>query len=54
MILGEQSYGLIGALFAVPVLSIISVVFMFFYRRSWRDGRAVTGAIPTLPAAPSP
>jgi predicted PurR-regulated permease PerM len=51
LILGEKSYGLIGALFAVPVLSIISVVFMFFYRRSWREGRPPTGAVPTLPAA---
>lgn len=49
LVLGERSYGLIGALFAVPVLSIVSVVFMFFYRKSWKDGRMVTQAVPTLP-----
>jgi len=54
LILGEKSYGLIGALFAVPVLSIISVVFMFFYKRSWRDGRPPTGAVPTIAAPPAP
>ena len=54
LILGEKSYGLIGALFAVPVLSIISVVFMFFYRRSWRDGRPPTGAVPTIPPPSAP
>ena len=52
LILGEKSYGLIGALFAVPVLSIISVVFMFFYRKSWKDGRMVTQALPTIPLPP--
>ncbi|MEZ4402663.1 MAG: AI-2E family transporter [Kofleriaceae bacterium] len=46
LILGEQSYGLIGALFAVPVLSMISVVFMFFYRKSWK--------VPGAPTAPMP
>ncbi|MBK9034046.1 MAG: AI-2E family transporter, partial [Myxococcales bacterium] len=54
LILGEKSYGLIGALFAVPVLSIISVVFMFFYRRTWMEGRPTTGAVPIVPAAPPP
>lgn len=53
LILGEKSYGLIGALFAVPVLSMISVVFLFFYKKAWKDGRAVTGAVPTLPRAPT-
>ncbi|MBP8809974.1 MAG: AI-2E family transporter [Kofleriaceae bacterium] len=50
LILGEKSYGLIGALFAVPVLSMISVVFLFFYKKAWKD-RPATGAIPTLPKA---
>jgi hypothetical protein len=50
----EASYGLVGALLAVPVLSIISVVFMFFYKRSWRDGRPPTGAVPTIAAPPAP
>lgn len=52
LILGEKSYGLIGALFAVPVLSIVSVIFLFFYKRSWQSpGRPPTGAIPTIPPA---
>jgi predicted PurR-regulated permease PerM len=37
LVLGEHSYGLIGALFAVPILSMIQVVFMFFYRKSWKQ-----------------
>lgn len=36
LVLGEHSYGLIGALFAVPILSIVQVVFMFFYKKSWK------------------
>lgn len=42
LILGEKSYGLIGALFAVPVLSIVSVLFLFFYRKTWKQGLPVT------------
>ncbi|HEX2686148.1 MAG TPA: AI-2E family transporter [Kofleriaceae bacterium] len=37
LFLGEHAYGLVGALLAVPVLSAISVVFMFFYRKTWKD-----------------
>ena len=54
LVLGERSFGLIGALFAVPVLSIVSVVFMFFYRKTWTQGRMVTGPLPTMPSAPLP
>jgi len=36
LIAGEQSYGLVGALFAVPVASIIQTIFMYFRRRSFR------------------
>lgn len=55
LILGEKSFGLIGALFAVPVLSIVSVLFLFFYRKAWKDGRTVqhSGAVPTLPPPPA-
>jgi hypothetical protein len=35
---GEYSYGLVGALLAVPILSAISVVFMYLYRKKWKDG----------------
>jgi predicted PurR-regulated permease PerM len=39
LIVGEHSYGLIGALLAVPVASIIQVLFLFFRNKAWRgDG----------------
>jgi predicted PurR-regulated permease PerM len=37
LILCEHSYGLVGALLAVPVLSTIQVVFVFLYRKAWKD-----------------
>ena len=37
LFLGEHTYGLVGALLAVPVLSAISVVFMYFYKKTWKD-----------------
>ena len=53
LVLGEKTYGLIGALFAVPILSMVSVVFMFFYRKTWKEGRMVTQPIPHLPPPPT-
>lgn len=35
LIAGEQSYGLVGALFAVPVASIIQTFFVYFRRRAY-------------------
>jgi predicted PurR-regulated permease PerM len=52
LILGERTYGLVGALFAVPILSMVSVMFMFFYRKTWKEGRMVTAPLPTLPKKP--
>jgi predicted PurR-regulated permease PerM len=56
LFLGEHAYGLVGALLAVPVLSAISVVFMYFYRKTWkespRSGRGGTGPIARPPDAP--
>jgi predicted PurR-regulated permease PerM len=59
LFLGEHTYGLVGALLAVPVLSAISVVFMYFYRKAWKDtprppGRGSTGTGPIVkpPEAP--
>jgi predicted PurR-regulated permease PerM len=40
LIAGEQSYGLVGALFAVPVASIIQTIFVYFRRRQFRAPRA--------------
>ena len=56
LIAGEHSYGLVGALFAVPVASIIQTLFVHF-RRKERPGGLGTGsssfAIPaTIAAAP--
>ena len=44
LIAGEHSYGLVGALFAVPVASIMQTMFKYFRRRSPR----------TIAAAPGP
>ena len=40
LIVGEHSYGLVGALLAVPVLSMIQVLFLFFRRKMWRQDEA--------------
>lgn len=43
LIIGEHSYGLVGALLAVPAASMIQVLFMFFRRKAWKpEGREVT------------
>ena len=36
LIAGEHSFGLVGALFAVPVASIIQTLFIYFRKQSWR------------------
>ncbi|MBV8758914.1 MAG: AI-2E family transporter [Deltaproteobacteria bacterium] len=56
LFLGEHSYGLVGALLAVPLLSAIQVVFMYFYRKRWKDApRPMTGPIkPTTEPMPLP
>ena len=33
LIAGEHSYGLVGALFAVPVASIIQTIFVYYRKR---------------------
>jgi predicted PurR-regulated permease PerM len=40
LIAGEHSYGLVGALFAVPVASIIQTIFIYYRRRPSRPRRA--------------
>lgn len=55
LILGEHSYGLVGALLAVPVLSTIQVVFLFLYRKAWKDlPRKETGSLPRIDTGPIP
>jgi putative heme transporter len=50
LFLGEHSYGLVGALLAVPILSAIQVVFMFLYKKTWKDPalRGQTGPLKKL------
>jgi predicted PurR-regulated permease PerM len=36
LILGEHSFGLVGALLAVPVASIVQVLFLYFRKKAWR------------------
>lgn len=43
LIIGEHSYGLVGALLAVPAASMIQVLFLFFRRKAWKpEGREPT------------
>jgi predicted PurR-regulated permease PerM len=41
LVLGERTFGLVGALFAVPILSMVQVVFLYFYQEQWRHPPAV-------------
>jgi predicted PurR-regulated permease PerM len=59
LFLGEHTYGLVGALLAVPVLSAISVVFLYLYRKAWKDaprppGRGSTGTGPIVKPPETP
>jgi predicted PurR-regulated permease PerM len=47
LVLGEHSYGLTGALLAVPTASIIQVLFLYFRRKAWR---VETGSLPVVEA----
>ncbi len=40
LIAGERTYGLVGALFAVPVASILQTFFLHFRKRAWQTGAA--------------
>lgn len=47
---GEASFGLVGALLAVPILSAVQVVFMYLYKKTWLTaprpaGRGESGPI---------
>jgi predicted PurR-regulated permease PerM len=54
LIAGEHSYGLVGALFAVPVASIIQTIFVYYRRRPKVPiaGATPPAINPTLPTAP--
>jgi predicted PurR-regulated permease PerM len=52
LVLGEKAYGLTGALLAVPVLSMTQVLFLYFYKKQWKEpvpGRRRGGAASTMP-----
>ncbi len=51
LFLGEHSYGLVGALLAVPILSAIQVVFMYLYRKTWKESPRKPG-VDTGPVGP--
>src|SRR5215470_9957581 len=42
LIAGEHTYGVVGAVLAVPVASIIQTLFMYFRSRAWRADTAST------------
>jgi predicted PurR-regulated permease PerM len=46
LIAGEHTYGLVGALFAVPVASIIQTFFVYFRRKGYVRSSAVTATLP--------
>ncbi len=52
LFLGEHSYGLVGALLAVPILSAIQVVFMYLYRKTWKAEPKLPGRVDTGPIKP--
>ncbi len=59
LFLGEASFGLVGALLAVPILSAIQVVFMFLFMKKWENaprpiGRGESGPIRSGPTTPPP
>jgi predicted PurR-regulated permease PerM len=47
LIAGEHSYGLVGALFAVPVASIIQTLFVYFRRKEHRHP-GMSGVMPAV------
>jgi predicted PurR-regulated permease PerM len=47
LVLGEHSYGLTGALLAVPVASIVQVLFLYFRHKAWRTDHSGATAVTT-------
>ena len=44
LVLGEHSAGLVGALLAVPVASVVQVLFLFFRNKAWRGDASAPAA----------
>jgi predicted PurR-regulated permease PerM len=53
LFLGEHSYGLVGALLAVPILSAIQVVFMYLYKKTWKSDPALVRSDASQPLPPT-
>lgn len=61
LIVGEQTSGLIGALFAVPIAAVVLTFFKFMHQRAIEDGpltasgamAPATGDLPTPPTEPT-
>jgi predicted PurR-regulated permease PerM len=45
LLFGEQAYGLTGALLAVPVASMVQVLFIYIRSKAWRSEPGATGGI---------
>jgi predicted PurR-regulated permease PerM len=52
LIAGEHSYGLVGALFAVPVASIIQTIFVYYRRRRAAQSIPPATTVPPTTVAP--
>ncbi len=52
LIVGEHTYGLVGALLAVPVLSMIQVLFLYVRHKAWMRDAALSGPRRREPATP--
>ena len=52
LIVGEHSYGLVGALFAVPVASIIQTIFVYYRKRPRTQMPGATPPPAMTPTAP--
>jgi predicted PurR-regulated permease PerM len=53
LFLGEASYGLVGALLAVPVLSAVAVMFTFVYKKTWKSPLTAVAAAAPAPLPPT-
>jgi predicted PurR-regulated permease PerM len=49
LIAGQHTYGVVGAVLAVPIASIIQTLFLYFRSRAWRIDAAVSTAPITAP-----
>jgi len=54
LIAGEATWGLVGALFAVPVASIIQTLFLYFRRQAWKTENSSTGQMHAISIPPPP